>query len=401
MKWDVMGLRSWIGRLAAAWEAIPYTGAGNRSVIRLNYRALLQDRQLLRMATEYRATGSFPGHLTELTPEDAAFVDEIRSSLLLLRERQRQVGFKAGRMWDHHNGRMIENALQADRRLFSHVGALDYKSFIPCPRSLEFCLFQVLRALLCYEHLRPPVTDFGGLFTELNSAIFTIDGHAMNEGIRAYEELLALRPVLERLEVHGRKPLRVIEIGAGNGQLTNLLLREGATGVVIDLPGMHAQAPFLLHRHSGKRICTYHRFAELGYDVERALLEHDLLYLPPWEIGRLRSRFDLAVNVHSLGEMSPSEVAEYLRFIDTQCDTFFSVNTTLQGLDARRQPEYRENSALDFPQHLRMKVCKSGTLFYNTSLQQAPHYSYGIFSHRFAPSDFLERKAPETAAGVL
>jgi hypothetical protein len=391
-----------IGRLRALIrglsnpEAIRYTHDGNRSVVRLDYRALLQDRRLARMATEYRATGNFTGHLMELEPEDAAFVEEIRKSLALMRDRQKETGYRAGPMWAEHNLRMIENGLKADPRLYNHAGALGYKSFSPRSCSLELALSQVLRTLLCYEHLSPAGTDFTGLFTGLNSPYFTVEGQRLNEGIRAHEEKRAVQPLLDLLETR-KSGLRVIEIGAGNGQLPNLFLREGAKVVIVDIPGMHAQAPFLLHRHSGKRICTYHRFIERGGDVDRVLSEYDLLTLPPWEIGRIRARFDLAVNVHSLGEMSPEEVAQYLRMIDSQCDSFFSVNTNLRGLDAGKQPEYKENSALSFGQQLGMKLCKTGTLLFNTSFHQTVHYGYALFSRVFAPSEFSEKRVSQPA----
>lgn len=372
-------------------EAIRYTDEGNRSVVRLDYRALLQDRRLTRMAIEYRATGNFTGHRMELEPEDAVFVEEIRKSLALMRDRQKETGARAGPMWAEHNLRMIENGLKADPRLYSHAGALDYKSFSPRSCSLELALSQVLRTLLCYEHLSPAGTDFTGLFTGLNSAYFTVEGQRLNEGIRAHEEKRAVQPLLDLLETAKSGP-RVIEIGAGNGQLPNLFLRAGAKVVVVDLPGMHAQAPFLLHRHSGKRICTYHRFVEMGGDVDRVLSEYDLLYLPPWEIGRIQTRFDLAVNVHSLGEMSPEEVAQYLRMIDSQCDSFFSVNTNLRGLDAGKQPGYKENSALFFGQQLGMRLCRTGTLFFNTSFHQTIHTGYALFSRAFTPKELSEKE---------
>lgn len=391
------GLRAWIRRLQEALEAIPYTDAGNRSVVRLNYRALLQDRQLLRMATEYRATGNFTGHLLELEPADTAFVEEIRSSLVLLRDRQKELSYSAGKMWHDHNLKMMENALGADPRLYNHAGALDYKSFSPRLISLESALFQTLQTLICCEYLAERQVRFNGLFTGLNSAYFTLDGQRLNEGIRAYEEKWAVQPVLELLG-GSKRGFRMMEIGAGNGQLTQLFLREGAKVVVIDLPGMHARAPFLLHRHSGKRICTYRRFTEMGSDVDRVLSEYDLLYLPPWETDQIKTRFDLAVNVHSLGEMSGEEVAQYLRLIDARCDTFFSVNTNLRGLDAGKQPEYQENSALSFGRHLGMRLCRTGTLLFNTAFHRTIHYGYALFSRVFTPLDLSEKCASQPAA---
>ncbi len=379
-------IRAWFERIAADPDSIRYTEAGNRSIVRLNYKALFQDPVLARLAAEYRATGTFTGLLMELAPTDEAFVKEIRDNLALLDKHQEAGATKIGPMWRDYNRRMIQSILQADPRLFNHMGALSYKTFTPKNPDLSLALRQVLCARMAYDHLSPEQQKFEGIFTGLNHPHFTWENHRLSEGIRAYEHMRILQSVLQNLRVERKTP-KVLEIGAGNGQLAALFLREGAKVVVIDLPGMHTQGPFLLHKLAGARVCLWKRYLELERNIEKVFSEYDLLYLPPWEASRIESGFDLAANVYSLGEMSPPEVNGYLSLIRKTCDTFYSVNTTLRGLDRKRQPEYQENSTLSFNDQLQMRICKTGMLLYDTLLHRTPHYAYAVYSRVFSASD--------------
>ena len=105
-------------------------------------------------------------------------------------------------------------------------------------------------------------------------------------------------------------------------------------------------------------------------------------YLPPWEKDLDGVSFDLAVNVHSLGEMDVSEAGEYLRLIGRTCRAFFSVNTSLRGLERKAQPEYQENSSLSYGEHLGMDLVGSGTPLFDTIFQKTVHYGYAIYRAR-------------------
>ncbi len=372
-----------LGRLArevaGGAKGIAYTDEGNRSIVRLNYRSYLRDPHLLRLFTEYQATGNFTGHLCDLSPEDAEMVREIREGLRALRKAQGDRGYAAGPMWAKWNDRMLGAALAADPRLYNHIGALNYKSFEPQALSLEAVILEVLRTLVLHDYFRERTQDFGGLFTGLNSRHFTLEGCRLNAGLRAIEEKLLLEPVLARARERGGRP-RVLEIGAGSGQLANLLCRGGARMVVIDLPGMHARAPYFLYKSSGLRVCTYSRFLSLDRDLEGALERYDVVYLPPWEKEALAPlRFDLGVNVHSLGEMSVGEVRGYLALVRESCGHFFSINTSTRDLDPRKQPGYSENGTLFQEVGLGMKLVATGTPLFDTAFQKTAHYGYALY----------------------
>ena len=365
------GVRKILDSFSIRAKSIRYTDAGNRSIVQMDFNSYLKDPHLVRLFTQYRATGNFTGHLSELSGEDTRFVEQIKAGLQVL---DRMQGSHAvGAMWAKFNEQMLRNALGADPRMYNHIGALDYKSFRPLGMGLDAVIREVLKALVIYDHLKFQEQRFDGLFVNLNSPFFTLDGHRLNAGIRAMEEWL-----IAQEKVGASKIKRVLEIGAGNGQLANLFLREGAKVVVIDLPGMHARAPYFLYK-AGHRVCTYDRYLEAGRDVEALFRQHDVIYLPPWETESLSARFDLAVNVHSLGEMAMEEVVRYLQLISRSCDFFLSLNTDTRGLDRTKQPEYVENSSLQYSKHLSMEQVATGTTISDAVFSKILHYGYVVY----------------------
>ena len=351
--------------------SIHYTEDGNRSIVELDFRSYLKDPHLLRLFTEYRATGHFAGHLEELSEPDAKFVAQIKAGLQTLSEMQDK--YTVGAMWAKFNEEMLRSAREADPKLFSHIGALSYKTFKPLDMGLEAVIREVLKVLVIHSHLLSSVQRFDGLLTDLNSSTFTLDGQKLNAGIRGIEEWRIMQE-----KAGPTKGGRVLEIGAGNGQLANLFLRDGAKMVIIDLPGMHARSPYFLYK-AGHRVCTYDRFLQGGRNLEELFRQYDVIYLPPWEAESLTARFDLAVNVHSLGEMSVEEAVRYLKVIDKTCDRFFSLNTNTRGLDRAKQPAYPENSSLEYSKYLSMKPVATGTTISDTVLTKILHYGYVVY----------------------
>lgn len=368
------GLKGIVDSLLRKAKSIVYADAGNRSIVQLDFGSYLNDPHLVRLFTQYRATGNFTGHLSELSEEDAEFVSQIKAGLQVLTQMSDR--HAVGAMWAKLNEQMLPVALQADPRLYNHVGALNYKTFQPLNMGLEAVIREVLKSLVIYDHLIHQVQQFEGLFANLNSPFFVLDGHKLNAGIRAVEEWLIVQE-----KVGSSRARRVLEIGAGSGQLANLFLRGGAKMVVIDLPGMHARGPYFLYK-AGHRVCTYERYLKAGRDIEEIFRHDDVIYLPPWEAESLGVRFDLAVNVHSLGEMSMEEVVRYLQLIDRTCDFFVSLNTNTHGLDPARQPEYVENSSLQYWKHLSMKPVATGTTISDTVFAKILHYGYVVYQKR-------------------
>lgn len=352
-------------------KSIRYTDPGNRSIVQLDFSSYLKDPHLVRLFTQYRATGHFAGHLLELSEDEARFISQIKVGLKTLSQMQDR--YAVGAMWAKFNEQMLQNALEADPRLYNHVGALVYKTFKPSSMGIEAVIREVFKVLVIYDHLAPQVERFDGLFVNLNSPFFTLDGHQLNPGIRAVEERLIVQE-----KVGSSKTRRVLEIGAGSGQLANLFLRDGTKMVVMDLPGMHARSPYFLYK-AGHKVCTYDRYLEAGRDIEELFRQYDVIYLPPWEAESLSARFDLAVNVHSLGEMSLEEVVRYLRLIDRTCDFFFSLNTNTRGLNPALQPEYVENSSLEYSKHLSMRPVATGSTVSDTVLAKILHYGYVVY----------------------
>ena len=385
------GLKRILDSILRRADSIRYEDAGNRSIVHLDYCSYLRDPHLVRLFTEYRATGNFTGHLSELSGEEVRIVSQIKAGLQVLSQMQDR--YAVGTMWAKFNEQMLRNALEADARLYNHVGALCYKTFKPLDMGLEAVIREVLKILVIYDQLIPHVQRFEGLFVSLNSPFFTLDGHKLNSGIRAVEEWSIVQE-----KVGSSKMQRVLEIGAGSGQLTNLFLRDGAKVVVIDLPGMHSRGPYFLYK-SGHRVCTYDRYLQAGRDVEGLFRQYDVIYLPPWEAESLVVRFDLAVNVHSLGEMAIEEAVRYLQLIDRICDCFISLNTNTRGLDPVRQPEYVENSSLQYSKHLSMKPVATGTTISDSVFGKILHNGYVVYRKGNRPEHF-PAYAPELNPAV-
>jgi len=362
-------------------EAIPYVESGNRSTVKLNYRAYLQDPNFLRLVTEYRATGNFTGHLVELSLDDYEVVNQIRESVMLLAQMQRERRDDFGRRWSESNDAMLQNIISADPRVFNHIGALSYKRFTPVYMSVEQSISEVLRTLALYDHLSTKIPTFDRLFTNLNTPYCTVDGHKLNAWIGCYEEYIVLHQVLREI-VTQQEPPTILEIGAGAAQLAHLILKDkdAVKYVIVDLPGMHARAPYYLYKNSKLRklrICTYKRYLELGRHMDAALRHHDVVFLPPWEKDSIDYHFDLAINVRSLSEMSMAEAKGYLELIRKKCTYFFSINTNTRGLDPRRQ--VNEHGIVELGEELQMKLISTGTTVADTLLKQTPHCVYAVW----------------------
>ena len=370
--------------IAANIAHVNYEGAGNRRRLAVDLRSFISDPVNLSYITEYHASRNITGHLLPLSPKDAEYIDYLQQSLIYMKDNRPSI-LDMGDMWAQYERKMLDNAINADPRLYNHIGGLSYKTFSPVPCSLEISARDVFIALSNYAHLHSQFENFGSLHTNLNCGFFTFDNHKINSGIKSYSEWGIISDLLNELTSR-KKTINILEIGAGAGQLANIILNNlsGVKYIVIDLPAMHTRAPYLLYQHGGHKICSYKRFVELGSSVEKALEEYDILFLPPWEKGQmLDHNIDLTINMRSLCEMSSEEANSYMKIIDRSSEYFFSINTNKYGYNSDLQGnEYPELDILELEKQLHMDVIKTGVTYGDALLQEKLHHVYALFKKK-------------------
>jgi SAM-dependent methyltransferase len=137
----------------------------------------------------------------------------------------------------------------------------------------------------------------------------------------------------------------VLEIGGGYGALAHHLssLATNTTYVIIDLPETLLFSAAYVSLHNPKaNVYVYdpRDFAEV-LGSKKGLSAYNFVFVPNYKLGELRAlKFDLVINQNSMGEMTASQVREYLDVIAEICTGEFysfnldrlSVNTELPSL---------------------------------------------------------------------
>ncbi|MCB9721123.1 MAG: putative sugar O-methyltransferase [Candidatus Omnitrophica bacterium] len=110
-----------------------------------------------------------------------------------------------------------------------------------------------------------------------------------------------------------KKPV-VLEIGAGNGNLTSILYQElqDATMVICDLPKtVCISAVFIRDLFPDAKICLPHEFSP-----EIELRDYDFVFVTPQQSKLFSdSSFDLCTNTASFHEMNREQIVEYIHLI--------------------------------------------------------------------------------------
>jgi putative sugar O-methyltransferase len=128
--------------------------------------------------------------------------------------------------------------------------------------------------------------------------------------------------ILEHIPPSSARPLRIAELGAGYGRLSWALLaaRPDARITIIDIPpALHIAEWYFAQLMPADRLFTFREFAcyeDIRVDFEAAtvrfLLASQVDRLPPDSV-------DLFVNVASLQEMTPPQIAMWFDEIDRLC----------------------------------------------------------------------------------
>jgi putative sugar O-methyltransferase len=106
----------------------------------------------------------------------------------------------------------------------------------------------------------------------------------------------------------------VLELGAGYGRDAYAMLatRPGIKYVIVDIPpALWVAETYLSRQFPGRRIFRYREFADFG-SVEREFRDSDIAFFLSTQIASLPDGLaDLAVNISSLHEMRPEQIAFY------------------------------------------------------------------------------------------
>lgn len=177
------------------------------------------------------------------------------------------------------------------------------------------------RARAHYRLYRATVVD-GGLDLDLVSESdagggerFAFDGRTYSLSMLNYLRALNL---LKRA-APGFRPQSCLEIGGGYGTLGEILLKaeEGAIYVNVDIPPVAAVSTWYLAEVFGRdKVLAYPDSRAMEtIDLEALRGKYRAVVLCPWQLPRLKGRFDLFANFMSFQEMEPDVVANYISLV--------------------------------------------------------------------------------------
>jgi putative sugar O-methyltransferase len=111
----------------------------------------------------------------------------------------------------------------------------------------------------------------------------------------------------------------VLELGAGYGRDAYALLAttSGIKYIIVDIPpALWVAQTYLSHEFPGRRIFPYREFASFA-DIEQEFQECDIAFFLSTQIAMLPDGLaDLAINISSLHEMRPEQIAFYFSQFD-------------------------------------------------------------------------------------
>lgn len=145
------------------------------------------------------------------------------------------------------------------------------------------------------------------------------------------------------LREHAGRRTSVVEIGGGYGSLAYHLFQDtplNYTYVSLDIPEVCVLSSyFLMSNFPGKKFLLY---GERDGITGAVMGETDCIILPNFAIRDLPDRCcDLVFNSHSMSQMDPGTIREYLRQIDRIClSYFYHANNETEEANLRKDGRY-------------------------------------------------------------
>lgn len=181
-----------------------------------------------------------------------------------------------------------------------------------------------LALLWDYVRARDPRDLLGALDEPVLGQPVTIRhrGRMISEDV--CNSVLEVASMLDRPEATA--PRRVIELGAGYGRVAWVLLNAfpGIRYIVVDIPPALAVAQeYLTRLFSDRRTFRFRSFTD-PESVAGELQSAELAFLTPNQLDLLPALgVDLFVNISSLHEMRPDQIAHYFSGVDRHCAGHF------------------------------------------------------------------------------
>jgi hypothetical protein len=165
-------------------------------------------------------------------------------------------------------------------------------------------------------------------YKSLNTPRFgNLDGGYINDDVFVsytsfFNEIYS--SILKNLLSETSNPL-IGEIGPGYGEQAYFILKKtNAKYIAFDLPETLTLSSFyLMNSFKSKKTLLYGE-KEFSNNI---IQDYDLIFMPGNEISKIHEdSFDLMINKHSLGEMSPNTVKNYVNIIKKTSKLFFHIN---------------------------------------------------------------------------
>lgn len=162
----------------------------------------------------------------------------------------------------------------------------------------------------------------------LNTPRFgNLDGGFINEDVFVsytsfFNEIYS--SILKNLLTETSNPV-IAEIGPGYGEQAYFVLKDiKAKYIAFDLPETLTLSSFyLMNSFKTKKTLLYGE-KEFSNNI---IKDYDLIFMPGYELSKVHENsFDLMINKHSLGEMSPNVVKNYVKIIKKTSKLFFHIN---------------------------------------------------------------------------
>ncbi|AGI72500.1 hypothetical protein OA238_c24420 [Octadecabacter arcticus 238] len=110
-----------------------------------------------------------------------------------------------------------------------------------------------------------------------------------------------------------------LEIGGGYGTLGEIFLKAQSNGIYVnvDIPPVAAVSTYYLQQVFGaERVLDYSKSRTMDeIDLEDLKGKYSAVVLCPWQLPKLKGKFDLFANFMSFQEMEPDVVANYISII--------------------------------------------------------------------------------------
>jgi len=191
------------------------------------------------------------------------------------------------------------NYFDAFEKVFEHHPTADIKL---SPQTINYKKISKIPGVLS------KFDDIKVNYSTITKNKYKVNGHI----IKAYYFLNILHAY-----VNIKRPLTILEIGGGNGNLLTLLKgsSNNSTIIDVDLPETLSHAiPFIYDLFPNENILLPH---EANDNSLQNLEKYSFVFLTPKQINLIKSRsIDLAINIASFQEMKQVEINKYFELIN-------------------------------------------------------------------------------------